>query len=306
MEKADGVCKPRRSVFSGLLRRVAALRCSSPPHIQGAPFSAQSHRAKGGRPQTHPRQRYNGGQMPRGLVRFQQCGVFHFITFSCYRRQPLLTNRAGYAVFEQALERVRQRSGMVVAGYVLMPEHVHLLVNEPASGSLASAIQVLKQTVARALKRPEEAHFWQPRYYDFNVHSDAKRIEKLHYMHRTPSSADSSPNPKTGPGPASAITQPATPAPSRSSPDGPHSSAATNYPKQCVIRKRKVKRQPTQWGPCFPTLRAQDARRMGHPALYYVKGGPPAAVSRSRKRPRTRHYLSMCTERVTATSWVRC
>ncbi len=124
--------------------------------------------------------------MPRGLVRFQQCGVFHFVTFSCYQRKPLLADRTGYALFEQALERVRQRSGMVMAGYVLMPEHVHLLVNEPTNGSLASAIQVLKQTVSRALKQPGEAQFWQSRYYDFNVHNDAKRIEKLHYMHQNP------------------------------------------------------------------------------------------------------------------------
>jgi putative transposase len=34
-------------------------------------------------------------------------------------------------LFEDALERVRLRYLFVVAGYVVMPEHVHLLVNEP-------------------------------------------------------------------------------------------------------------------------------------------------------------------------------
>ena len=33
-------------------------------------------------------------------------------------------------LFEDALERVRCRSLFVAAGYVVMPEHVHLLVNE--------------------------------------------------------------------------------------------------------------------------------------------------------------------------------
>jgi putative transposase len=124
--------------------------------------------------------------MPSRLIRFHQTGNFHFITFSCHQRRPLLAERNGYALFEQALERVRQRFEMVVAGYVLMPEHVHLLINEPSEGPLASAIQVLKQTVSRTLKRPEEPRFWQPRYYDFNVHNDEKRIEKLHYMHLNP------------------------------------------------------------------------------------------------------------------------
>ena len=124
--------------------------------------------------------------MPKGLVRFQNCGVFHFITFSCYRREALLAQRSGYIIFEEALERVRQSHRFVVAGYVLMPEHVHLLVNEPQKGSLATVLQVLKQTTSKKLKRSEEQQFWQRRYYDFNVWTDEKRIEKLRYMHLNP------------------------------------------------------------------------------------------------------------------------
>lgn len=124
--------------------------------------------------------------MPKGLVRYQKCGVFHFITFSCYRRLPLLGNAAAYTVFERELEAVRRRHGFVVAGYVLMPEHVHLLVSEPLVSSLSIAIQVLKQETSRKLKRTGDLQFWQRRYYDFNVHSELKRVEKLRYMHRNP------------------------------------------------------------------------------------------------------------------------
>jgi len=124
--------------------------------------------------------------MPKGLVRYQKCGVFHFLTFSCYRRQPLLAKAGAYKIFERALESVRLRYGFVVAGYVLMPEHVHLLVGEPAVSSLATALQVLKQQTSRKLKRGGEIQFWQRRYYDFNVHNELKRVEKLRYMHRNP------------------------------------------------------------------------------------------------------------------------
>jgi len=120
------------------------------------------------------------------LVRYQQCGCFHFLTFSCYRRQALLTREGAYGVFERELETVRARCGFVVAGYVLMPEHLHLLVGEPRRSSLSVALQVLKQQTSRKLKQREEAQFWQRRYYDFNVHSEEKRVEKLRYMHRNP------------------------------------------------------------------------------------------------------------------------
>jgi putative transposase len=121
--------------------------------------------------------------MTRGLIRYQQTGDFHFITSSCYHRLPYLSSPAKRELFEAALERIRQRYKFVVAGYVLMPEHVHLLVNEPLLDTLNCAIKALKLSVAR---RCTERPFWQARYYDFNVHNDEKRVEKLRYMHRNP------------------------------------------------------------------------------------------------------------------------
>jgi putative transposase len=74
--------------------------------------------------------------MPRNLKRYQKSGQFHSVTFSCYRRLPLLDSAKAYSTFEQALESLRRKYGFVVAGYVLMPEHVHLLVNEAGGPGL--------------------------------------------------------------------------------------------------------------------------------------------------------------------------
>ncbi len=64
-----------------------------------------------------------------------------------------------------------------------MPEHGHLLGSEPKDVTLSVAVQALKISVARrSLPRP----FWQRRFYDFNVFSDEKRLEKRRYMHRNP------------------------------------------------------------------------------------------------------------------------
>lgn len=82
--------------------------------------------------------------MAKGLVRYQKCGVFHFLTFSCYRRQPLLGNENAHGVFERELEAVRRRYRLVVVEYVLMPEHVHLLAGEPLKASLSTALQVFE------------------------------------------------------------------------------------------------------------------------------------------------------------------
>ena len=64
-------------------------------------------------------------------------------------------------------------------------------------------VQVLKQRVSRRLRRKKRCaaaqwdlgfqngeevlpRFWQRRFYDFNVWSLKKRVEKLHYMHANP------------------------------------------------------------------------------------------------------------------------
>ena len=69
--------------------------------------------------------------------------------------------------------------------YVIMPEHVHLLLSEPQRGTLADALKSLKQGVARRLIGEAE-HFWQKRYYDFNVRNRRQFVEKLRYIHRNP------------------------------------------------------------------------------------------------------------------------
>ena len=121
--------------------------------------------------------------MTRGLVRYQQSGDFHFITFSCFHRLACLGRAEARDLFECSLERMRRKYEFAVAGYVVMPEHVHLLVSEPRNGVLDRAIQALKISVAvQQSKRP----FWQPRYYDFNVFTAEKTTDKLRYMHRNP------------------------------------------------------------------------------------------------------------------------
>ena len=90
--------------------------------------------------------------MPQGLHRFQHTGNLHFITFSCYHRAPLRDSPASRHTFELTLERVRRWYGFFVTGYVVMPEHVHLLLSEPERGYLGTAIQMLKQITSADLR----------------------------------------------------------------------------------------------------------------------------------------------------------
>ena len=136
------------------------------------------------------------------LRRYYGQGDLHFITTSCYRRKPLLGTARSRDLFLKSLEQVRSHYRFDVIGFVVMPEHVHLLISEPEKGNRFVGMQALKQSVAqRLLRKPQKRtssqmelwsnpiqvnRFWQRRFYDFNVFSDAKTVEKLRYMHKNP------------------------------------------------------------------------------------------------------------------------
>jgi putative transposase len=80
--------------------------------------------------------------MPAGLHRTYGSHHLHFITCSCYRRLPFLGSAKARDRFLSLLEETRQRYGFVVAGYVVMPEHIHLLVSEPEVGTPSTVMQV--------------------------------------------------------------------------------------------------------------------------------------------------------------------
>jgi putative transposase len=141
--------------------------------------------------------------MPTNLHRCYGAGYSHFITTSCYQRRPLLGTPRARDLFLEVMEQIRQRHQFVVVGYVVMPEHVHLLFTEPERGNPSLVLAALKQTFAHRLLRELRAqagaqtnalwstpvavgHVWQRRFYDFVVFSDKKRVEKLRYMHRNP------------------------------------------------------------------------------------------------------------------------
>src|SRR6202521_1190590 len=149
--------------------------------------------------------------MAHKLIRRYGRGHLHFITFTCYRRLPLLRSVRARNSFLQILGEVRDRYGFSLVGYVVMPEHIHLLISEPTKGTPSTVIQVLKQRVSRRLRRRKRnsaaqfclpfaggddalRRFWQRRFYDFRVRallgarrntvwSLKKRVKKLHYMH---------------------------------------------------------------------------------------------------------------------------
>ena len=97
--------------------------------------------------------------------------------------RPLLGTAEARDCLLRILEECRVARRFHVLAYVAMPEHVHLLISEPGVGKVATVMQVVKQRFSRTR---DEKDVWEPRYYDFNVKTEFKREEKMHYVHLNP------------------------------------------------------------------------------------------------------------------------
>jgi putative transposase len=149
--------------------------------------------------------------MPR-YHRLFDPGHLQFITSSTYRRAPVFNSKLFCQIFAEVLSKLRQEFGFRLVGWVLMPDHFHLLIQPWPAESAPRLIQQLKQRTAYRLlqilrENPREgwcrkmlARFrlpatvhdqaqyrvWQRRYYVMNIFTEKKRLEKLHYMHGNP------------------------------------------------------------------------------------------------------------------------
>ena len=136
--------------------------------------------------------------MPKGLKRFYRAGDLHYITCSCYKRKRWLGPERRRDLSLKIIEEVRKQHRFVVLGYVVMPEHFRLLMSEPQEGNPSTVMQSVKQRYAQrvirrrrspaqgSLREEGALPVWQPRFYDFNVYTEHKGVEKLRYMHRNP------------------------------------------------------------------------------------------------------------------------
>lgn len=138
------------------------------------------------------------------LHRYEVPGDVRFLTFSCFERLPLFNNAAIRDLFVKDLERTRQLFEYKLFAWVIMPEHVHLLmlpklpqfpvrkVLSELKGQFAGRVlRRWKKLGAPILKRVIDndgtQRFWLPGGgYDRNINSPEELEEKINYIHHNP------------------------------------------------------------------------------------------------------------------------
>jgi putative transposase len=136
--------------------------------------------------------------MPR-LRHIENTGTGRFVTFSCYRRHRYLSDSASRQALLDELAFLRTEHQIKILGYVIMPEHVHLVLDPPDGCRLGVLIGQMKARSARrtlshlqekggrSLKRADgKPAVWQRRCYDHNCRTMDIVVEKIRYCHNNP------------------------------------------------------------------------------------------------------------------------
>ena len=139
---------------------------------------------------------------------YDEPGHFHELTFSCYRRMPLLSNNRWRSMLSHSIDRAVEHHGYRLVAFVYMPEHIHLLVYPHVPGARVSALlKAIKQPFSFRVKellqnagssllprltvqeRPGKTvfRFWQEGGgYDRNLTEQKTILAAIDYIHLNP------------------------------------------------------------------------------------------------------------------------
>jgi putative transposase len=149
----------------------------------------------------------------KSLRKFDDNSYAHFITTNTYRNHPFFRDERLSQILLDELGFYSAKLGFALIGYVIMPDHVHLLLwwdsEEKPELGISNIVGRIKTMTSKRAKRylfyggveyvdrladvgqPIQRPFrlWQPGFYDFNIFSEEKLLEKLNYIHNNPVSA---------------------------------------------------------------------------------------------------------------------
>ena len=129
--------------------------------------------------------------MPK-LKHYDNTGTARFVTFSCYKKRPLLIDERAKEILISEIQKAREKYCFKIIGYVIMPNHVHLVLIPPYGMKLGTVIGEIKSRMARVYFAEKSEMvltnriFWQKRCYDHNCRSPKAVVEKIEYCHKNP------------------------------------------------------------------------------------------------------------------------
>jgi putative transposase len=112
----------------------------------------------------------------------------YFVTFSTWQRKRLFVVENYVRIFLKTIYRYRREGRFRIYAFVLMPEHIHLLLTPADDVTLEHAIQLIKGGYSHALGEilGRKREIWQRGFTDHRIRDDQDFIHHQNYIHRNP------------------------------------------------------------------------------------------------------------------------
>lgn len=154
------------------------------------------------------------------LPRFNERSYAYFVTTKTFQNRRVFTREYCCRILLENIEFYRNKLGFKINGYVIMPDHLHLIVwwdvDEQKDLTISKVMHRIKGRSAKHLSdyfypgrqglhalpysrgiQAPTTHkngiptthgikIWQPSFYDFNIYTEEKLLEKLNYIHYNP------------------------------------------------------------------------------------------------------------------------
>jgi putative transposase len=139
------------------------------------------------------------------LKHYDHDGRVRFVTFCTHKRSPVLTNSIFRKIVLETIDKVWTEYYLTLLAYVIMPEHLHLVVVPPIESKLGLIVGELKRISAKNIHAHlisnnsplldklsamrngiQKFALWQRRCYDHNIVTGESIWEKVNYCHNNP------------------------------------------------------------------------------------------------------------------------
>lgn len=142
------------------------------------------------------------------MPRYRQTGHIYYVTTNVYDFLPLFTTPSFVIPLLDSLNYYRYHYNIALVGYVIMRDHIHLLLFPEDANGLSAMIGAFKEFTAKRLIRQAtvekrqawldafahagattgrcENKVWQDSFWEMNLFSERMIRQKLNYIHRNP------------------------------------------------------------------------------------------------------------------------
>ena len=112
----------------------------------------------------------------------------YFVTFSTWRRTKLFVVESYSRLFLKTLYGYKRQGRFQLHAFVLMPEHVHLMLTPAVDVTLERAMQFIKGGYSHgvSIELGRKGEIWQRSFTDHRIRNAGDFASHLNYIHHNP------------------------------------------------------------------------------------------------------------------------